>query len=307
MTATVLVFDPNAAVQAITAAALEQPGLLVEAHRDGAGAVDIIRRTMPIAVLIAHDLTNTDPYALCRALKKDPALKDISFVLLAPGDQKASIQGPARQAGIDALLFKPFKSDQVRRVVLPTFEAYQRASSTQSAASVDAPSRPVDPQAPLLIWLHDAFAARLLERVLERLGLQPRVLVGTETPETFSATAGAVFTDAADCTWFKPERHGKLVALGTASGAANSLLLPTPLSLDGIITTLGQFLDLSLPSPAAPNTPLNSAQQSLLAARITGRIYERLLTQEALRYRKWEEACSMVGAEALRICRSFTE
>ena len=81
-------------------------------------------------------------------------------------------------------------------------------------------------------------------------------------------------------------------------------ILERPLSVAKLKHALESFLSENTEDEFEPS-PLESGEQALLAARISAAVYERLLTFEGLKNRNWDEACSAINVEALRICREY--
>ncbi|MDX1660743.1 MAG: two-component regulator propeller domain-containing protein [Gemmatimonadota bacterium] len=103
---TVLVVEDNAEVRAYVRTHLSPRYRVLEAT-DGREALEIVRRRLPDLVLSDVMMPGMDGYALCRAIKEDPATDFIPVVLLtaraAPEDRVAGLEEMA-----DDYLTKPF-------------------------------------------------------------------------------------------------------------------------------------------------------------------------------------------------------
>lgn len=99
----VLVVERDPHVRELEAHFLGKAGFEVDFADDGQAALDHARRVHPEVVLTEILVPKLDGLSLCRALKADPATRDIGilvFSMLAAGHR-------AREAGADAFLLKP--------------------------------------------------------------------------------------------------------------------------------------------------------------------------------------------------------
>jgi len=73
---------------------------------DGAAALDLARRECPRVVVLDIDMPKLNGYAVCRALKADPATASIA-VLLLTGATEPDAEAVGRMAGADGFFRKP--------------------------------------------------------------------------------------------------------------------------------------------------------------------------------------------------------
>jgi diguanylate cyclase (GGDEF)-like protein len=85
-----------------------------EAHTAAAATAAIAARA-PDVIVLDIGLPDTDGLTFCRRLKDDPATSWIGVVLLTGAGEEA--EGPARSAGADAFLHKPFSPLELLSVV----------------------------------------------------------------------------------------------------------------------------------------------------------------------------------------------
>ena len=113
----VLVADDEPAITELVALVLRFAGLSVACAHDGDEAWSIIRDTVPDVVLLDVMMPKLDGREVCRAIKRDPALKHIPVVLFSSADQD---DVEWREAGAATFLQKPFDvrslPDLVRRL-----------------------------------------------------------------------------------------------------------------------------------------------------------------------------------------------
>ena len=298
MKKSVLLIDTNSAVQAITSLALNRIGVSVEQLTDPSAASAKIRDLRPHLVLCASDMKGLDAYELCQEMKSDKALRRIPFVLLAGGEQSTDI---TKEKLVDAIVFKPFKSDQLRQTVQTLLaDTAQELDESDSVA----------------IYIEDGLCRGIVERFLSKHNtemvsvktledLQKRIKV-QQFPLTIIDLSAKQKLE-----WFDPDKMGTLVAITYDARTASRKDLPLdvriiqrPLSHEKLEDGFRNFLpeainnidsDIDIP-------PLEQNEQSLLAAKISVAVYQRLLTQDALKNRSWDEASAAVGAEVLRVC-----
>jgi two-component system, OmpR family, response regulator VanR len=87
---------------------LEENDFIVDSALDGARALECIRLKKPDLVITDIVMPEMDGFALCKALKSDPALKSIPVMMLTSlTDPEDVIKG--LQAGADNFLTKPYE------------------------------------------------------------------------------------------------------------------------------------------------------------------------------------------------------
>jgi signal transduction histidine kinase len=80
---------------------------VVDAAKDGAEALELMKKSRPDLVLTDVMMPGTSGLDLCRAIKEDPSLRQIPVILLtARGENEAALEG--YEAGADDFVAKPF-------------------------------------------------------------------------------------------------------------------------------------------------------------------------------------------------------
>ena len=104
---TVLLAEDDELVRSLVRASLRRaPVKLIEAST-GPEALSLAQRERPSALVLDVGLPGLDGYAVCRAVRADPACRDVRVVMLtARAQNKDRDRGLA--AGADAYLTKPF-------------------------------------------------------------------------------------------------------------------------------------------------------------------------------------------------------
>jgi len=104
----VLVVDDDDSVREITQLSLEAvAGWRVRAASGGAQALELLRESLPEAVLLDVMMPGMDGPATYRAMQEDPALKDVPVVFLTA---KMQVGGAQAWDGLDVagVIAKPF-------------------------------------------------------------------------------------------------------------------------------------------------------------------------------------------------------
>jgi len=108
----ILLADDNADMRSYVERLLMAEGFAVELVTDGEAALASARRAAPELILSDVMMPRLDGFGLLRALRDDPALHDVPFVLLsARAGEEARIEG--LEAGADDYLTKPFAAREL--------------------------------------------------------------------------------------------------------------------------------------------------------------------------------------------------
>lgn len=109
----ILVADDNADMRTYVSRILTEGGYSVEAVGDGNAALTAIRRRQPDLLISDVMMPGLDGFGLLAAVRADPAVGDMSVILLsARAGEEARIEG--LQAGADDYLVKPFNVRELR-------------------------------------------------------------------------------------------------------------------------------------------------------------------------------------------------
>ena len=295
MKKTVLLIDTNPAVQAITSLALTRIGLAVEQLTDPSAAIASVRNIRPHLVLCTSDMKGLDAFALCEQLKADKELRRIPFVLLAGGEHS---EDKVREQNVDAVIFKPFKSEQLRNTVQSLL-----LSSAVELKESDT----------IALLIEDSLTRGLIEHHISKHAMDMATfadeaeLVKAAQKQPFPLTV-IDWNAKRTLDWFEASLFGTLIIVTYEESQLPESDLPLdmrtilrPLSQAKIERGFLNFLPERLPDDEV-SEPLETNVQALLAAKISVAVYQRLLTQDALKNRSWDEASAAAGAEVLRVC-----
>lgn len=307
MKTNVLVIDSNSAVQAIIAAALTPGGIQVHSLTNGASALEHIRKLSPKIVFVSKSLSDSDALALSRALKSDSALKDICVVIMTSSGAEQDYVKEAKKHGVSSVLPKPFKSKEVKKLVEELLSAQKEVSS--SPATTQKQGSPSPEGTFVFISLSETYLMEMFTRFFQRFGLS--VLTTIEDAKKAKQTHFSV-VDTASLSALKENSDadlGELFVVSTNEDAEQntegSTLLYRPLSETSLRANFSSYLPpepLELPRDEAE---LTAGELSLLSAKISSQVFQRLLLSEPLKQRKWREVAASVGAETLHQCQNW--
>ena len=101
-----LIVDDNAINSELAAFVLEAAGFVVECVANATEALQRIEASRPDVILMDIQLPGMDGLALARALKDDPATRDIAIVAFTAYAMKGD-EAKKRAAGCDGYISKP--------------------------------------------------------------------------------------------------------------------------------------------------------------------------------------------------------
>ena len=95
MKPTVLVIEDNEQNRYLVSYLLERHGYSVVCASDGQRGLEMVKSLTPVLILLDIQLPTMDGYAVARALRADPSLRDIPIVAVTsyamPGDQEKAM------------------------------------------------------------------------------------------------------------------------------------------------------------------------------------------------------------------------
>ncbi len=135
----------------------------IECCRNGADALASMRRSLPDLVassMYLPDMTATD---LIGTMRTDPELEEVSFMLISTETSFAKLD-PLRQAGIVAILPKPFTSHDMRRALVGTTRFIDIGRTEIEDLNLD--------ELKVLVVDDSLMARKHIGRVLKNLGIE---------------------------------------------------------------------------------------------------------------------------------------
>ena len=118
--AKLLIVDDNEGVRHLVSRWLEKAGFSVQEARDGAEAIEMVRKDPPDIILADIRMPKIDGIELARIIKSDhPRIK----IILMTAYSSPQTIAQARREGVDDYLEKPFTKDQVERITMEVLSA----------------------------------------------------------------------------------------------------------------------------------------------------------------------------------------
>lgn len=160
----VCLVEPSNVQARIITAELQALGVRqVVVHESGAAALAAIRSERPGVVISALYLPDMSGTELVYALRNDPALTDIAFVLVS-SETRPQMLEPVRQSGSCGILPKPFTPQQLRQVLSTTLDYLHGDDSLMQAH--------VELEELMVLIVDDSRTSRnYVRHVLEKLGV----------------------------------------------------------------------------------------------------------------------------------------
>nr|WP_246480126.1 response regulator [Motiliproteus sediminis] len=186
----ILIVEPSVFQQKVISQELADSGCqTIDCVASKAEALDFMRRYSPDLVVSAMYLPDGDGVELVTAMRTDPKLERIPFMLISSETRLASLE-PIRQAGSVAILPKPFRHDDLERALKATLEFID-----PEELELD----DYDTQEIKVLLVDDSeFALKHIGVALEAIGIQKIVTArnGTDALTAMQAdTFDLVFTD----------------------------------------------------------------------------------------------------------------
>lgn len=135
----------------------------IECCESGAEALASMRKCAPDLVASSMYLPDMTATELIETMREDPQLEDISFMLISTETSFAKLD-PIRQAGIIAILPKPFSSDDLRKALVGSTRFIDTSRPELEHADLD--------DLKVLVVDDSPLARKYICRVLRSLGIE---------------------------------------------------------------------------------------------------------------------------------------
>lgn len=195
----ILLVEPSSTQQKIIEDYLQQLGAAhLEVTDSAAQALERMRSRVPDLVISAMHLPDMTGTELVQAMRGDPALLDVAFMLVSSETGIRYLE-PLRQAGVIAILPKPFDLEQLRRALLATLDFLQPDPLELKQFAPD--------ELRVLI-VDDSFTSRrIIRQMLERLGIEQ--LIEAENGQQAMDLIEKEFFDLIVTDYNMPEMDGE--------------------------------------------------------------------------------------------------
>ena len=108
----VLIIDDSATIVALLRRMLRQNELVTLEAGDAEAGLDIARKDIPDLIFLDIVLPGMNGFAALRALRREPATRDIPVIMIS-GNEQATEQFYAHRIGADDFMKKPFSRSEV--------------------------------------------------------------------------------------------------------------------------------------------------------------------------------------------------
>ena len=194
----VLLVEPSAVQRKLIEGYLRDLGVLtVSAVQSGGEALGFLRQGLPDLVVSAMHLPDMTGTTLVQTMRSEDGLRDVPFMLISSETHYRYLE-PIRQAGVIAILPKPFEREQLRRAIQSTLHYLDPGElHTRDFASEELRVLVVD---------DSSTARRHICRVLRNMGIENI----TEAQNGVEALAqiGAAFFDLVVTDYNMPQMDG---------------------------------------------------------------------------------------------------
>ncbi|MFN2309217.1 MAG: response regulator [Gammaproteobacteria bacterium] len=160
----VLLVEPSGTQQRIVSGWLHDLGVRQIAHSSGGEeALEQMHATPPDLVISAMHLPGMTGTDLVQAMRQDPELAEIPFMLVSSETHYRYLE-PLRQAGVIAILPKPFTPEQLHKSLYATLDFLEPNQLQLGSRSPD--------EVRVLLVDDMATSRRFIRQVLEKMGIE---------------------------------------------------------------------------------------------------------------------------------------
>lgn len=109
---TILIVDDSAPIRMIVKKGLESEGFQVLLAENGESALTVLKIKKPDMILSDIDMPVMNGYELCQAVRQNPELKQIPFMVMSANNDRGNMNRMVHQGAV-AYICKPFNIDQL--------------------------------------------------------------------------------------------------------------------------------------------------------------------------------------------------
>lgn len=301
MKPSILLIEPDTSIQTSVSLAADKFSAKLHILNDGSKALQAVETVCPDIILCAADVVNFEPFSLCDTIRADPQTALTFVAILVPKNEVGKFAAPAVDHGVDEILAKPFKPEQIQRLI-ERLLAQRNAERKQQSA---------------LMLLKDSFLQRLLGRLLDKQEITYELCDNVAEAKAFTKSShfSALIVEweaVENLDWYKPDEMGELLLIIPRDTQLKSInkhervrIITRPLSFSQLSPILEDLLPFDTDILHSQKKQLDQGAQAMLAARAAASIFERLVSHNALRDGDWNSAGQAALEELLRICQAF--
>lgn len=108
----VMIVDDSLTVRKVTSRLLERQGYEILIAKDGVGALQLLRETIPSIMLVDIEMPHMDGFELIRTVRNNPELSTIPIIIISSrtADKHRTV---AANLGVDEFMGKPYQEDEL--------------------------------------------------------------------------------------------------------------------------------------------------------------------------------------------------
>ncbi|MDT8363517.1 MAG: Hpt domain-containing protein [Nitrosomonas sp.] len=108
----VMVVDDSLTVRKVTSRLLERQGYEILIAKDGVGALELLRETVPAVMLVDIEMPHMDGFELIRIVRNNPDLRHIPIIIISSrtADKHREL---ARELGVNEFMGKPYLEEEL--------------------------------------------------------------------------------------------------------------------------------------------------------------------------------------------------
>lgn len=108
----VMIVDDSLTVRKVTSRLLERQGYEILIAKDGVGALQLLRETIPAIMLVDIEMPHMDGFELIRAVRDNPQLHTLPIIIISSRTADKHRKA-AKELGVDEFMGKPYQEEEL--------------------------------------------------------------------------------------------------------------------------------------------------------------------------------------------------